>query len=257
MSTNFMYNKNIKRVQGGNLVNRIVLMVLKNFWRVPGLYWKLCHYAKHTDDYPEMERYGHIQRIMQLAMKSGNIDLQVYGKENIPQEGGFMMYGNHQGLFDVVALVASCDTNLAAVFKKELSGIPFLKEVIACTKSFAMDREDVRQSLTVIQAVTKEVQNGRNYVIFPEGTRSKNGNIMGEFHGGSFRCAVKAKCPIVPMAFIDSYKVLDQKGSKPVSVQLHYLKPIPYEEYKDLKTVDLAALVKSRIAETIEEYAQE
>ena len=238
-------------------MNRIVLMVLKNFWRVPGLYWKLCHYAKHTDDYPEMERYGHIQRIMQLAMKSGNIDLQVYGKENIPQEGGFMMYGNHQGLFDVVALVASCDTNLAAVFKKELSGIPFLKEVIACTKSFAMDREDVRQSLTVIQAVTKEVQNGRNYVIFPEGTRSKNGNIMGEFHGGSFRCAVKAKCPIVPMAFIDSYKVLDQKGSKPVSVQLHYLKPIPYEEYKDLKTVDLAALVKSRIAETIEEYAQE
>ena len=238
-------------------MNRIVLMVLKNFWRVPGLYWKLCHYAKHTEKYPESEMYKHIQHIMKLAVKSGNIDLQVYGKENIPQEDGFMMYGNHQGLFDVVALVASCDANLAAVFKKELSGIPFLKEVIACTKSFAMDREDVRQSLTVIQAVTKEVQNGRNYLIFPEGTRSKNGNKMGEFHGGSFRCATKAKCTIVPLAFIDCYKVLDQKGSKPVSVQLHYLDPIPYEEYKDLKPVELAALVKERIARTIEKYAQE
>lgn len=236
-------------------MNRIALMVMRNLWKVPGLYSRLCHYAKHTDEYPEEEKYKHIQSILKLAVQSGNIDLKVYGKENIPQENGFIMYGNHQGMFDVVALAATCDACLGAVLKKELKDVPFLREIIACTKSFPMDREDVRQSLTVIQSVTKEVQSGRNYVIFPEGTRSKNGNQMGEFHGGSFRCAVKAKCPIVPLVFIDSYKVLDQKGSKPVSVQLHYLKPIPYEEYKDLKTVDVAALVKERIADTIEKYA--
>jgi 1-acyl-sn-glycerol-3-phosphate acyltransferase len=111
----------------------------------------------------------------------------------------------------------------------------------------------VRQSLTVIQNVVKEVQSGRSYIIFPEGTRSKNGNTMGEFHGGSFRAATKAKCPIVPVAFVDSFKVLDQKGSKPVSVQIHYLPPIPYEQYADLKTVELAALVKERIAVAIED----
>ena len=116
-----------------------------------------------------------------------------------------------------------------------------------------MDREDVRQSLTVIQNVTKEVQKGRNFLIFPEGTRSKNGNQMGEFHGGSFRCALKAKCPIVPIAFIDSFRVLDEKGSKPVSMQMHILKPIRYEEYQDMKTVELAALVKSRIQQAIDE----
>ena len=235
-------------------MNRIVLMVLRNLAIVPGAWCKLCRYAKHTDEYPEMEKYAHIQYIMQRAVRSGNIDLQVYGQENIPQENGFIMYGNHQGLFDVLAIVASYDGPLAAVFKKELSNVPFLKQVIACTKSFSMDREDVRQSLGVIQAVTKEVQQGRNYLIFPEGTRSKKGNEMGEFHGGSFRAAVKAKCPIVPLAFIDSFKVLDQKGSAPVTVQLHYLKPIPYEEYKDLKTVDVAALVKSRIADTIRQH---
>ena len=238
-------------------MNRILLMVLRNFWKVPGLYSRLCHYAKHTDEYPEEEKYRHIQSILKLAVESGNIDLKVYGLDNLPKENGFMLYGNHQGMFDVVALAATCPNCLGAVLKKELKDVPFLKEIAACTKSFAMDREDVRQSLTVIQAVTKEVQNGRNYLIFPEGTRSKNGNQMGEFHGGSFRCAIKAKCPIVPLAFIDSFKVLDQKGSKPVSVQLHYLEPIPYEEYKDLKTVEVAALVKSRIAETIEKYAAE
>ena len=62
------------------------------------------------------------------------------------------------------------------------------------------------------------------------------------------RCALKAKCPIVPMAFIDSFRVLDEKGSDRVAVQLHYLPVIEYEEFKDMKTVELAALVKERIA---------
>lgn len=232
---------------------RILLMVLRNFWRVPGAWFKLCRYAKHTERYPEQEKYDHIRYIMNLAVKSGNIDLTVTGQEKLPEQNGFILYGNHQGLFDVVALVATFPRILGAVFKKELANIPFLKQIIACTKSFAMDREDVRQSLTVIQKVTEEVKQGRNYLIFPEGTRSKKGNVMGDFHGGSFRCAVKAKCPIVPVAFIDSFKVLDQKGCKKVGVQIHFLEPIPFEEYGHLKTVDVAQLVKDRIQQAIDE----
>lgn len=238
-------------------MNRIVLMVLRNLLAVPPAYAKLYRYAKHTDEYPEEEKYRHIQYILKRAVRTGNINLQITGQENIPTEGGFLMYGNHQGMFDVLAVVASCDTTLAAVFKKELSNIFFLKEVIACTKSFAMDRDDVRQSMEVIINVTKEVQNGRHYLIFPEGTRSKKGNEMLEFHSGSFKCALKAKCPIIPIAIIDSYKVLDQKGCKPVTVQIHYLDPIPYEEYQGMKTVELSALVKGRIQEAIDKYSNQ
>ena len=234
-------------------MNRIVTMVLKNLWHVPGAWFKLCNYAKHTDAYPEAEKWSHIQHILRLAIKGGNIDLQLTGLENIPAENGFMMYANHQGMFDVLAIAATCDAPLGAVLKKELYDIPFLHQIAVCTKSFAMDREDVRQSLTVIQNVTEEVKNGRNYLIFPEGTRSKQGNQMLEFHGGSFRCATKSKCPIVPIALVDSYKVLDQKGSAPVTVQLHYLKPIPYEEYAGMKPAEVAALVKQRIQEKIDE----
>ena len=238
-------------------MNRLVLMVLRNTFRLPGLYSKLCRYAKNPDRYPEQEKWDHIQHILQLAVRSGNVELQVFGQENIPAGGGFLMYGNHQGMFDVVAIAATCNTPLGAVLKKELADVPLVKQVRLCTKSFAMDREDVRQSLEVIRSVTEEVKNGRNYLIFPEGTRSKNGNVMGEFHGGSFRCALKAKCPIIPIAFIDSFKVLDQKGSKPVAVQIHYLKPIPYEEYAQLKTVELAALVKERIQQTLDQQLSE
>ncbi len=234
-------------------MNRIVTMVLKNLWIVPGAWIKLCRYANNTEKYSREEMYRHIQFILKRAIRGGNIDLTVTGLENIPQENGFMLYSNHQGMFDVLAIAVTCDNPLGAVLKKELWDIPFLHQIALCTHSFAMDREDVRQSLTVIQNVTEEVKQGRNYLIFPEGTRSKLGNTMLEFHGGSFRCATKSKCPIVPIALIDCFKVLDQPGSKPISVQIHYLKPIVYEEYAGMKPAEVAALVKERIQAKIDE----
>jgi 1-acyl-sn-glycerol-3-phosphate acyltransferase len=237
-------------------MNRIVTMVLNNLIYVPGAWIKLCRYAKNVDSYPETERWAHIQYILKRAVIGGNVDLVVTGLENVPRDQSFMMYSNHQGLFDCVAIASTCPVPLGAVLKKELVGIPFIQQVKECTKSYAMDREDVRQSLQVIQAVTEEVKNGRNYIIFPEGTRSKNGNTMGEFHGGSFRCATKAKCPVVPVAVVDCYKVLDEKGSRPLTVQLHYLEPIPYEEFQDMKPAELAELTKARIAAKIQECTQ-
>lgn len=78
-----------------------------------------------------------------------------------------------------------------------------------------MDREDVRQSLQVILDVTQEVKNGRNYLIFPEGTRSRRGNQVGDFKGGSFKCAVKAKAPIVPVALLNAFEPFDRNSIAP------------------------------------------
>ena len=235
-------------------MNRIDLMVLRNYWKVPTARFKLCHYAKHTDNYSYEEKYNHIRYILSMAVTTGNIDFKVFGQENIPKEDGMLLCANHQGMFDVLAIVAAFERPLAAVLKKELAEIPFLKQIIACTHSYPMDREDVRQSMTVINNVIKEVKEGRNYLIFPEGTRSKKGNEMLEFHHGSFKCALKTKAPIVPVVFVNSYKVLDEKGCKPVNVQIHYLKPIYAEEYAGMKTNELAELVHGRIEEVLREY---
>lgn len=233
-------------------MNRLALMVIKNLFRIPGLYGKLCKYAKNPEHYTEEEMFRHIQYIMQLACKAGNVTVDVHGRENIPAESGFVMYSNHQGLFDVMAVVADMPIPMSAVFKIELQDTPLIREIATCLKGLPMDRDDVRQSLEVIRAVTKEIQAGRNYLIYPEGTRSKNGNVMGDFHHGSFRCATTAKCPILPICVIDTHKVLDQKGSKPITVQMHYLKPILPEEYAGMKTNQLAELVKSRIQACID-----
>ena len=230
---------------------RILLMVFQNFWRVPGAWFKLCHYAKNTEKYPEITKWKHIQYVMKLAVNSGNLQFECHGLENIPKEDGFLLYGNHQGLFDIVAIAATCPNPLAAVMKKELKGVPFVEQIRLCTNSFLMDREDLRQSMTVINNVIKEVKAGRNYLIFPEGTRSRKGNELLEFHNGSFKCALKTKAPVLPVAFINSFKVMDEKGCKPVNVQIHYLKPIYFEEYEGMNTVELASLARSRIEEVV------
>ena len=143
-------------------------------------------------------------------------------------------------------------TPFSVVAKKEIANIPFLKQVFACMKAYMLDRGDVRQAMKVILDVSEEVKKGRNYLIFAEGTRSKQGNRIGEFKGGSFKAATKAKCPIVPVALLDSFKPFDTNTITPVIVQVHFLKPLEYEVYKEMKTTEIAALVHDEIQKTID-----
>ena len=65
---------------------------------------------------------------------------------------------------------------------------------------------------------------------------------------------MKARCPIVPVALIDTYKAFDTGSAAPLTVQLHFLKPMFYDEYKDMKSTEIAAEVRRRVEETIQEY---
>ena len=234
-------------------MKRILLMVFRNLFFVPYGWFKLCWYASHAERYSEEQRYQLLKYVDNRAVKGGNLVIDGHGMENIPKENGFMFFPNHQGLYDVLALVDVCPKPFSVVAKKEVENVPFLKQVFKCMKAYMMDRNDIRQSLQVIVNVTNEVKNGRNYLIFPEGTRSKMGNEMLEFKGGSFKAATKAKCPIVPVALIDSFKPFDTNSIAPVTVQVHFLKPLYYDDYKDMKTNDIAELVRSQIQKTIQE----
>ena len=162
------------------------------------------------------------------------------------------LFPNYQYPYVGLAIRESSLRTFSVVVKKEMAKISFLKKVFEGSKAFMLDREDVRQAMRVIVSVTKEVQKGRNYLIFAEGTRSKNGNRVGTFKGGSFKAATKARCPIVPVALIDSFKPFDTNTIKPVTVQVHFLEPLLYDDYKDMKTTEIAALVEERIQNVID-----
>ena len=233
-------------------MKRILMMVLRNLYLVPYGWIRLCYRAAHVDKYTEEDMYAFLRWIDFRANRGGNVHIDVHGAENIPDKDGFMFFPNHQGLYDVLAIIEASPRPFSVVAKKEIAKIPFLKQIFACMKAFMLDREDVRQAMRVIVSVTKEVQKGRNYLIFAEGTRSKNGNRVGTFKGGSFKSATKAQCPIVPVALIDSFKPFDTNSIRPVTVQVHFMKPLYYEEYKNMKTTEIASVVQQRIQETID-----
>lgn len=235
-------------------MKRILMMVIRNIFLVPFMWCKLVYHSKHVEKYTEEEHYKMLKFIDHRANIGGNVHVEVKGAENIPKENGFIFYPNHQGMYDVLAIMEACPVPFSVVAKKEVQDVPFLREVFACMRAFMIDRENLRQSLKVIASVTEEVKKGRNYLIFPEGTRSKNGNVVGEFKGGSFKAAMNAKCPVVPVALIDSFKPFDTNTIKPVTVQVHILKPMFYEEYKNMKTTELAHMVQEKIQNTIIEY---
>lgn len=229
-------------------------MVCRNIILVPFMWVKLCYYASHVDKYSEEKRFEMLKFITTRANKGGNVTIEVHGKENIPEKDGFMFFPNHQGLYDVLAIIQACPRPFSVVAKKEVANIQFLKQVFACMKAYMIDRDDVRQAMQVIIDVAKEVKNGRNYLIFAEGTRSRNGNKVQPFKGGSFKAATKARCPIVPVALIDSFVPFDSSTTKPVTVQVHFLKPLYFDEYKDMKTTEIAGQVKDAIQQTIQEH---
>ena len=234
------------------MAKRLILMMLRNFFYLPYVFINLLRYAKN-DKITEEKKYKLIRLIGNRGCKCGNVNVHGYGLENLPKESGYIMYPNHQGLFDVMGWVHLNATPFAVVIKKEAYNVFMLRQIIQTMGGLFMDREDPREGLKVINEVAKQVTEGRNYLIFPEGTRSKNGNKMGEFKGGSFKAATKAKCPIVPIAIIDCYLPFDTNSIRKVDVQIHVLPPIPYEEYKGMKTAEIADMVKERIAKVIAE----
>ena len=234
-------------------MKRIILMVLRLIFRVPyylfGIWWN-----GKRKDYDLERSYAFVKKVTKAANRAGRVIIESHGLENIPKENGFIFFPNHQGLFDVLVFLESCPVPFAFVIKKEASNIILLKQVILALRSIVIDREDIRQSMEVINKVSEEVQKGRNFLIFAEGTRSKMGNRLLPFKGGTFKSAVRSKCPIVPCALIDSFKPFDENSIARVTVKLIYLQPIYYEEYASMKTPEIANMVKSRIEAAIDEY---
>ena len=125
---------------------------------------------------------------------------------------------------------------------------------IDLVKGKRLDKSDMKSQMKTILEIVEEVKAGRRYIIFPEGGYDHNKNTVQRFMPGSFKCATKAKAPIVPVAIIDSYKPFGINSLRKVKTQVHFLAPIFFEEYQEMTTPQLAELVRERIVETIQKY---
>ena len=220
-------------------MKRILLMVLKLLGHVPAWFWRICSFAKDTEEqrYSIEEKYNYIREIAIKANKAGRVTI--------------VSYSNHQGMFDVLAFLETMKRPFSLVFKQEVKDIILLKQIREALHYIPMNRSDMKQSMKVILEASNRVKAGENFLIFAEGTRSRNGNETLPFKAGAFKAATRAKAPIVPVALLDSYAPFDRSTTEPVTVQIHYMKPMYYEEYAGMKTTEIALEVEKRIREEI------
>lgn len=228
-------------------------MFIRSFFYLPYYLIRILQLS-NAQKYDRETRYAFLHKVTPAANRRGRVKIECYGLENLPKETGYIIFPNHQGMFDALAFLETHERPFVTVMKKEVKDVFLLKRIIMMLQAEIIDREDIRQSMQVIMNMTRRVKNGENFIVFPEGTRSRNGNQIGEFKGGTFKSAMNARCPIVPAALIDSYKAFDTNSIRKLTVQLHYLKPLYYEDYKDMKSTEIAELVASRIQSTIREF---
>lgn len=215
---------------------------------------KAAYIEKHSENYDEYDRYKLARRMLYLMKRIGFIHTDVYGTENLPDSGGYIMYANHQGKYDTVGIMDAHNNPCTVLIDEKTSREPLVNEFINLVKGSRLDKTHMESQLKTILNIIKEVKDGRRYIIFPEGGYTNNHNHVQDFLPGSFKCATKSRCPIVPVALIDSYKPFAINSLRKVRTQVHFLEPLLYDDYKDLNTQEIALLVKDLITNTIDQY---
>lgn len=237
---------------------RFFYVIFNNLFRAPFIINKLEYEAKNTEKYSEEERYDLARYVIKLMKRSGWIVTKAFGLDNLPKDGGYIMFPNHQGKFDALAIMITHDKPCSIVIDDAKSHGILVREFIDDIQGKRLVKGDIRQNVRIIREMANEAKEGRKFIIFPEGgyTAAKKSQLT-DFKPGSFKSAVIARVPIVPVVLIDSYKVFNAWNVGKVTTQIHYLKPILFEEYQGMTTVEIANMVQYKIKAAIERVTLE
>ncbi|MED9781326.1 MAG: lysophospholipid acyltransferase family protein [Peptococcaceae bacterium] len=207
------------------------------------------------DRFEEAQRYiwAFANHLARVGVKLLGVKLTVKGTENVPKEGSVLYVGNHQSMADPPVMLAAIPRPSAFICKEELDGIPVFSRWVSDLGSFYLPRTESRKSLEVILGAAKLLKkNEHGMCIFPEGTRSDNGD-MRPFKPGSLKIATKSGAAIVPFAIENTINVLP-RGSfffKPLPVTVTFLPAILPEEYKGRDTQSLTDQIQADIARIV------
>lgn len=232
--------------------------ILINLHRIIYYVAKARIWMRHPERHTEEDCYGVARSMVAKMDRSAGYRTVFSGEENLPAEGGYMLYPNHQGKYDALAIVNAHSKPCAIVMDEKKSHMILVAEFLWLVGGKRLKMDDLRQTLSVFNEMAKEIkEKGRRFILFPEGGyKENNQNIVETFKAGSFKVAVMAKCPIVPVALVDSYKVYNSPQNGPATAYVYFLRPIPYEEYKGMKTRDIARMVEDLIREKIKEHSE-
>jgi len=162
-----------------------------------------------------------------VALLANWVRVKVEGLECIPGKGPYVFMSNHQGSYDIFALLGYFPFQFKYIAKKEIFSIPILGWAMKATGYISIDREGTRDTVKAMNDAAKKIQEGMSVLIFPEGSRSPDGSIQ-PFKKGGFTLAIKSQVPIVPVAIAGSSGIIPKGRLRvyPGSISLRVDRPV-------------------------------
>lgn len=167
--------------------------------------------------------------------------LKVTGRKNIRNDQAYVLVSNHQSFLDIMILY-NLFRHFKWVSKESNFRIPFSGWNMRLNKYIELKRSDRKSIILMIRECIENINNGNSVFIFPEGSRSKDGEIR-KFKEGAFAIAIKTKSPIVPIVLDGSSKVMSSKGlwlNAFTQITVKILEPVPYKDIEGLKAAEVS-----------------
>jgi len=181
-----------------------------------------------------------------------NVQVQTEGKEKLDREGSYVVMSNHCSLFDIPTVLTSLPFPFRMLAKASLFRIPFMGWYMSRVGYIPVKRDDPKKARESIENAASRVASGLSVLIFPEGTRSVEGEVA-RFKRGGVNLAHTAAVSVVPVAIINSGRLLPRGSwhADPGVITMRIGDPINPENFSDPRA--LASNVRSAIVRMIEE----
>lgn len=134
------------------------------------------------------------------------VTVRVEGKEQIKKDRSYVVIANHQSFFDIPVIYGWSGLDLKFIMKKELKRIPLFGQACAAKGHVFVDRSDRQKAIDSLNSSVQDLHHTESVIIFPEGTRSRNGEVQ-RFRKGAFRLALATGIPILPISVAGTERV--------------------------------------------------
>ena len=178
----------------------------------------------------------------------------IKGLENVPNDRTVLFIGNHLGFFDVILTYPLMKRRTGYISKKEFEKIPSLSTWMRRLYCLFLDRSNPKEGLKTILEAIDYIKDGISIFVFPEGTRSRDGEFH-EFKAGAFKIATKTNCPVIPVAITGTNTVFEDHFPwvKKRPVQITFGEPIYMDALDDENKKHISDYTHSVIAEMLKE----
>ena len=186
-------------------------------------------------------------------LRVSGIKVQTMGLENLDPEKPCVFMCNHQSNFDILVLFSALPAQFRWIAKAELFRIPLFGRAMRGAGYISIERKDRKKAIQSLKEAAGRIRNGVSVMIFPEGTRSPDGNI-GEFKKGGFILAYDAGVPIVPLVINGTWAIMSKDSLKitPGKVRLTVLPAVDVANYSKTDKPKLLEDVREKIVKEFE-----